>query len=181
MSESYLGQIVMFGGNFAPRNFAFCNGQLMNISQNAALFSLIGTFYGGDGISTFALPDLRSRVSVHEGQGTGLSPYQIGQAAGTPQVTLIGSQMPSHPHSLNATAATATANTVGGNLPAQPTAGSPPEFYAQPVSGKTPPTPVQLAGGVCGNAGGNLPHDNLMPSLCISFLIATAGLYPSRN
>ncbi|MDR3527381.1 MAG: tail fiber protein [Rhizomicrobium sp.] len=180
MSNSYLGQIVMFGGNFAPQNFAFCNGQLLSISQNTALFSLLGTTYGGDGIQTFALPDLRSRLPIHEGQGTGLSLYTIGQNGGVPSVTLQTGQIPSHNHSLNATTANASANVVNGNVPAQPTTGTPPIFYAQAASGVSP-TVVALAGGVCGQAGQNLPHDNMMPSLCITFLIATAGPFPVRN
>lgn len=180
MSESYLGQIVMFGGNFAPKNFAFCNGQLLGISQNTALYSLIGTYYGGDGVQTFALPDLRSRLPIHEGQGPSLSLYTIGQNSGTPNVTLLTGQIPSHNHSLNATVATATTNIVNGNLPAQPTTGTPPIFYAQTAGGVSPTT-VTLAANACGQAGQNLPHDNLMPSLCITFLIATAGPYPVRN
>ena len=181
MSESYLGQIVMFSGNFAPQNFAFCNGQLLSIAQNTALFSLIGTYYGGNGTQTFALPDLRCRLPIHEGQGTNLSLYTVGENGGVPSVTLLTGQIPSHNHTLNATTANATQNIINPYLPAQPTAGTKPEFYCNSVSGKTPPTPVALANGTCGPAGQTLSHDNQMPSLCITFLIATAGPFPVRN
>ncbi|MDQ6777385.1 MAG: tail fiber protein, partial [Actinomycetota bacterium] len=102
MSEPFLGEVRTFGFNFAPRGWAFCNGQLLPISQNTALFSLLGTQYGGDGIQTFALPDLRGRVGIHQGSGPGLSPYAIGQTGGTETVTLTSNEMPAHNHSVNA-------------------------------------------------------------------------------
>src|ERR1700736_4946531 len=98
MPNPYIGQISMFGGSFAPVNYAFCNGQLLDIANNNALFSLLGTTYGGDGVTTFGLPDLRCRLPVHQGTGQGLSPYVLGQAAGNENVTLLTSQMPSHNH-----------------------------------------------------------------------------------
>src|ERR1700755_2648639 len=102
MAEPFLGQIQQFGFNFAPRGWAFCNGQLMSIAQNSALFSLLGTMYGGDGVTTFGLPDMRGRASLHFGQGNGLSNYTQGQQAGVESVTLITAQMPMHNHTLNA-------------------------------------------------------------------------------
>jgi microcystin-dependent protein len=183
MSDYFLGQIVMFGGNFAPRGYAFCNGQLLPISQNTALFSLLGTTYGGDGRTTFALPDLRSRLPVDWGQGPGLSNYALGQTGGSETVTIDVTTMPSHNHTFNATVATATANTIANNLlPAQPTeALGTPQFYGNDVAGQPPITPVALNPNVCGRTGGGQSHSNLMPSLCITFIIALQGIFPSRN
>ena len=185
MSNVFLGQIVMFGGNFAPKGFAFCNGQLLSINQNQALFSLLGTTYGGDGISTFALPNLQSRLPVHVGHGPGLSNYNLGQTGGSPTVTLNVATMPAHNHILSATQATATSNTIGNTLlPAQPTealGSSKPSFYANDVQGQPPVTPTPLNAASCSSAGGSQPHTNLMPSLCITFVIALQGIFPSRN
>ena len=182
MSNCFLGQISMFGGNFAPRNWAFCNGQLLSIAQNTALFSLLGTTYGGDGITTFALPDLRSRLPLDWGQGPGLSNYQLGQAAGSQSVTLNVTQMPAHIHMLIATTATANATAVGNTvIPGAAAGDSAPLFYAAQQQGLPPPAPVPLDPGACGLAGGNQAHNNLMPSLCITFIIALQGIFPSRN
>ena len=182
MTNTFLGQIMMFGGNFAPRNYAFCNGQLMSIAQNAALFSLLGTTYGGDGISTFALANLQSRLPVHQGQGPGLSNYALGQTGGTTTVTIVPNSMPTHSHSLNATQTNATAPSIANNLlPGTPTAGATPEFYAANIQGQPPLVPHVMAAATVGNAGGSQPHSNLMPSLCITFTIALSGIFPSRN
>jgi len=182
MSQPFVGQIDMFGGNFAPKGFAFCNGQLLSITQNQALFSLIGTYYGGNGVSTFALPDLQSRLPIHEGQGPGLSNYVLGQPGGATQVTLTLSQIPQHLHMLNAAPVAANATTIAGNVvPATATGGNAPLFYAHPISGQPAPTPHAMAPGVCGMAGQSQPHSNLMPSLCITFLIALQGVFPSRG
>jgi microcystin-dependent protein len=172
----------MFGGNYAPRFFAFCNGQTLAIAQNQALFALLGTTYGGNGVSTFNLPNLQSQLSIHQGQGTGLSNYALGQNGGDYTVTLTSQQMPNHSHPLNATTANATAIQIAGNLlPGQPTTGSRPEFYAAPVQGKPSLIPHTMASNVCGLTGGNQPHTNMMPSLCVSFVIALQGIFPSRN
>jgi microcystin-dependent protein len=182
MTNVFLGQIDMFGGNFAPRGFAFCNGQLMSINQNAALFSLLGTTYGGDGINTFALPNLQSRLPVHQGQGAGLSNYQLGETGGSQNVTIDSTTMPSHNHVLNATQTMATSASIANNLlPGQPSAGNPPEFYAAPAQGQPALTPHPMYPASCSPAGGSLPHSNLMPSLCITFIIALMGIFPSRN
>jgi microcystin-dependent protein len=178
----FVGQIMMFAGNYAPNGYAFCNGQTIGISQNQALFALIGTTYGGNGTTTFQLPNFQSRLPVGQGTRAGLSPYILGQAAGTPQVTLGLPTMPSHTHTLNATQTSANATAIGSSvLPGKPTAAAATEFYAFPVSGQPALTFLTLAGGVVGVAGNNQPHTNLMPSLCITFVIALVGLFPSRS
>ena len=178
MSTPFVAQITMFGGNFAPRQFAYCNGQPMGIAQNQALFSLIGTTYGGDGITTFNLPNMISRVPVHFGTGTGLSNYALGQTGGVDNVTITSDMMPSHTHSLNAAKVNATTNTITStSLPAQPTVGTP-YFYA---SGTTGLTPHNMAPGAVVPAGSSFPHSNMMPSLCVTFIIALQGIFPSRN
>lgn len=182
MSEVYIGQIVMFAGNFAPRGFAACNGQLLSIAQNQALFSLLGTTYGGDGTSTFGLPNLQSRLALHYGQGPGQPNYNLGQAAGSPTVTLTQSTTPNHTHTLVASLGNANTISVGsGVVPA--TANGDPNvlLYAAQVSGQPVLTPVAMAPGVCAPIGGSQPHTNLMPSLCITFIIALQGIFPSRN
>ena len=181
MSNAFLGQISMFGGNFAPRGWAFCNGQPMSIAQNDALFTLIGTTYGGDGVTTFNLPNLESRLPVHFGQGTGLSSYAVGQSSGTPQVTLNVNQMPAHNHFLNAGTSAATSIAVGSTvIPGNANGDSSPLFYWTPQSGQQIET-FTMAPQACSQAGGSQPHSNLMPSLCITFIIALQGIFPSRN
>jgi len=182
MSEAYLGQITMFAGNFAPKGTAFCNGQILSINQNQALFALLGTQYGGNGTTTFALPDLRSRLTVHQGQGPGLSPYVIGQLGGTETVTLTQSTIPAHTHLFNATTANASATAISAaTLPAKPT-GSSGAFYAVSQGAPNPAlVPQTLAAFSCGLTGGSQPHSNLMPSLCITFVISLVGVFPSRN
>jgi microcystin-dependent protein len=181
MAQPYLSQIMMFGGNFAPKNWALCNGQLLAINQYAALFSLLGTMYGGDGTTTFALPNLQSMLPVHVGQGPGLSNYVQGQTSGSPTVTLNQNTTPPHSHFLMASTANATSATIANNLPGTPTvAGA--EFYAANGAPPLPPlVPEALASATCSTMGGNQPHTNLMPSLCISFCIALVGVYPTRN
>jgi len=179
MSNNFIGEIRMFGGNFAIQNWAFCNGQLMNISQNTALFSLIGTTYGGNGIQTFGLPDLRGRIPVGQGQGQGLSNRTIGESSGSESVTLGTNQIPLHSHTFNATADNATlANVAANALPATPTVANA-RFYAVP--GTNPNIQDQLAPTVVGVSGGSQAHNNIMPSLCLTFIIALTGIYPSRN
>ncbi|SRR5579871_1312879 len=184
MASPYLSQILMFGGNFAPKNYAFCNGQLLAINQNAALFSLLGTTYGGNGTTNFALPNLQSSLPPSFGQGPGLSGYNLGQVGGSPNVTLTQATVPSHQHfmmastSSSATTSSAISNTV---LPGTPS-GSGADLYANPPSpGQPALIPHVLAAGVCSTVGNNQSHSNLMPSLCISFCIALVGIFPSRN
>jgi microcystin-dependent protein len=179
MSDYFIGEIRMFGGNFAIQNWAFCNGQIMNISQNQALFALIGTTYGGNGVQTFGLPDLRGRIPVGQGQGPGLSSYAMGQMSGSEQVTVQLNQMPMHSHPFSVTADAATIATVGSTvLPAKPTVTN---GLLYTITGAAPNTPEPLAPTVVGMTGGNLPHDNIMPSLCLTFIIALTGIFPSRN
>jgi microcystin-dependent protein len=182
MSNVFIGQITMFGGNFAPRGFAFCNGQLLPIAQNQALFALLGTVYGGNGQTTFALPNLQSRVPIHVGQGPGLSPYVLGQVGGAPSVTLDQTSIPSHMHALNATQADASSGPITSTvIPGTPTGGTTPDFYAAQGQGQHPLTQHPMAPGACGKSGGSQPHTNLMPSLCITFVIALQGIFPSRT
>ncbi len=186
MSNAFLGQITMFGGNYAPRGTALCNGQILSIAQNTALFSLLGTTYGGNGINTFALPNLQSQLPLHYGQGPGLSPYNLGQTGGASTVTLTAATSPTHIHTLSATQTVATTATIGTSvLPGQPTvatAPAQPAFYA--FQGAPPlPTlvPHPMAPAACSTVGGSQAHNNLMPSLCITFVIFLQGIFPSRN
>ena len=179
MSENFIGEIRMFGGNYAPRDWAFCNGQMMSIAQYSALFTLIGTTYGGDGQTTFALPDLRSRLAVGEGTGPALTPRQIGQVGGSETVTLSQAQMPAHNHMVIAT--TAAGNLTGPGATAVLAAPAGTGSFLYVVPGAVPITTVALSPTSVGTDGGNQPHDNHMPSLCVSFIIALSGIFPSRN
>jgi microcystin-dependent protein len=176
MASPFIAEISLFAGNFAPRGWAFCDGQIIAISQNTALFSLLGTTYGGDGKSTFALPDLQGRLPIHAGQGPGLSPRDLGEKTGSETITLAPTQMPAHTHAVTTSAGGAadSANPFG-RYPAVPAAGTP---YSSVTGAKMAPDsgPTTLA-----PSGGSQPHNNLMPSLCINFIIATQGVYPSRN
>jgi microcystin-dependent protein len=173
MSDPYIGEIRMFGGNYAPVGWAFCDGRLLAISQNDALFNLIGTTYGGDGQSTFALPDLRGRLPIHQGQGPGITQnYVIGQLAGIETVTLTTAQIPLHNHTFAASAATATNPSPSGNVVAtSPTI----EMYVLDVAGP------QLVATAVQGTGNNVPHDNMMPYLTISYIISLQGIYPSQS
>lgn len=168
MSSPYIGEIRMFGGNFAPLNWAFCNGQVMAIADNDALFSLIGTTFGGDGVTTFSLPDLRCRLPLHQGNNQG-APFIIGQTGGEETHTLNLQQLPSHSHAVSAKT-TATSNSPSGNLYA---GGGVAAFKAAPGS-------FMNGGVVVANAGGQ-PHENMMPFLAVSFIIALFGVYPSQS
>jgi microcystin-dependent protein len=171
MSDPFLGEIRMFGFNFAPYGWAMCNGQLLPISQNTALFSLLGTTYGGDGQTTFQLPNLQSRVAIHQGQGSGLSLYDIGQASGSETVTLTQNQMPQHSHSVSASSAPGTSGRPASAVPARSTG----EVYAGSSDGTT------MSPSMIGNAGGSQPHTNIQPYLTLNFCIALQGIFPSRN
>jgi len=173
MSDPFIGEIRMFAGNFAPNGWAFCWGQLQSISENDALFALIGTTYGGDGQTTFALPDLRGRIPVGQGQGPGLSNRIVGQQHGTEDVTLLSSQMPAHTHTLLASGTAATASSpAGAVLAAQ-------SMDAVFISG-TAPTAAMRADLVAPD-GGNQAHDNMAPYLCLNFIIALFGIFPSQS
>jgi len=183
MTTPYLGEIKMFGGNFAPRGYAMCNGQLMSIAQNTALFSLLGTTYGGNGVQTFALPNMQGRLPMNQGTGPGLTPRVIGEMSGTESVTLLSTQMPIHNHAFNATSDTGILTGPSEKaLPAAPVNPSPPPpatFYVVP--GTSTMNVVPMAATSVGLDGGNLPHENRMPFLCVNFIIAVEGIFPSRN
>ncbi len=172
MSEPFVGEIRMFGFSFAPLGWALCNGQLLPISQNTALFSLLGTTYGGDGRTTFALPDMRSRVPVCQGQGAGLSSYAEGQAGGAETVTLAAAQMPGHTHSVKASSSAAASDQPGGRALARSYSG----IYAAEPDATTVMNPTML-----GDAGGSEPHANIQPYLTVNFCIALTGIFPSRS
>jgi len=170
--DSYIGEIRMFGGNFAPNGWAFCDGMLYQIAGNEALFSLIGTSYGGDGQQTFALPDLRSRVPMHMGTSNSGSAYGIGQKGGVETVTLTTAQMPSHSHAFLVTTAVGTDVNPGGDLLAN-SQGPSPYIEEDPD--------VNLSPGMLSPVGGSQPHDNRQPYLGINFIIALTGIYPPRQ
>jgi microcystin-dependent protein len=179
MSQPYIGEIRMAGFNFAPVGWALCNGQLLAISQNPALFDLIGTIYGGDGQNTFALPDLQGRIPINQGQGQGLSPYVIGQLAGSEAVALVPAQLPQHGHSLQANGdAASSANPTGdylarARIPSIPSGGVP--VYA-PASAA-----AAMSGATIAPSGASQPHDNMMPFQCVNFIIALFGVFPTQN
>jgi microcystin-dependent protein len=172
MSEPLIGEIRMFAGNFAPRGWAFCNGQLIAISQNTALFSLLGTTYGGDGRTTFALPDLRGRVPLHAGNGPGLSNYPLGQRGGVEQVALSIEQMPNHSHTLMAASVPADALS-----PADRTLATPEET---PIYSASEPN-VVLAKTAIAPTGSSQPHENRPPYLTVNYIIALFGIFPTRS
>ena len=173
MGEPYIGEIRMFGGSFAPAGWAFCNGALMPISENDALFTLIGTTYGGDGQETFALPDLQGRVPIHAGQGPGISQnYQLGEKGGVESVTLTTQQIPVHTHAFMASTAAANGNSPQNQILAQSTQRA---IYYEAT------TTTNLAANALGSAGGSQPHDNLAPYQCISFIISLFGVFPPQS
>ena len=178
MSTPFIGQITAFAGNFAPRGWALCNGQTLSIQQNAALFSILGTTYGGNGTTTFQLPNLQGRVIIHPGSSPGLSTYVLGEVGGSENVTLLQNQMPIHTHTVTAQGAGGNAVSPANAFPAQDGSGKP----AIPIYATGNPTPnVTMAPNVIGTAGGSVPVEVLNPYLCINFIIALEGTFPSRN
>jgi microcystin-dependent protein len=176
--EGYLAEIRMFAGNFAPRGWAFCQGQILSIAQNTALFALLGTTYGGNGQTTFALPDFRGRVAVGTGQGPGLSNIDLGEVAGSPYITLLASNMPAHTHALNASVNGPTDNTASGNLLASQSrsnGGTMPNVYA------TNSSPVAMGNLAIGISGGSQPFSIMQPYLGMNYIICLEGIFPSRN
>lgn len=173
MSQPFVGEIRMFGGNFAPAGWAFCNGDLMAVSQNDALFSLIGTIYGGDGETTFALPDLRGRVPLHAGVGPGLTPRQLGARGGAEEVTLSNAQLPAHDHGpMQFSSGPGLSTSPGGQVP-----GNSPSVDLWIEDAQT----TSLDPGSIGISGGSQPHQNRMPFLCVNFIISLFGIYPSTS
>ena len=176
--EPYIGEIKMFAGTFAPSGWQLCNGQLLSISQNTALFSLLGTTYGGNGTTTFALPDLRGRAPIHQGQGNGLSNYVLGEVIGTENVTLSQQQMPVHTHNVRAVSAPADQAVPTNFYPSaiiDPTTGSSTNSYSDATAD------VSMNPGTITPAGGSLPVNIIQPILAVNFIIALTGVYPSRN
>lgn len=173
--DAYLGEIKMFAGNFAPLGWQLCNGQILSIAQNTALFSILGTTYGGNGTTTFALPNLQGRVPIHWGNGAGLSPYVIGQAGGTENVTLLAGQIAPHTHAVNIDPNASGKNTPAGNFLGTVGPSAQDKVYSSGPGGGT-----MNANAIAPNAGGQ-PHANIQPYLCITFIIALQGIFPSRN
>ena len=177
MSDPFYGEIRMFGGNFAPRNWAFCSGELLSVAQNNALFSLLGTSYGGDGRTNFGLPDMRGRLPVNQGQGPGLSPYPLGYKPGVENVILSINELPAHTHNLQASADGATSSNPGNDVLASHTDGDFP--YTDPPSDQSRYQTMNSE--TVASTGENRSHTNMMPYQCVSFIICLLGLYPSRN
>lgn len=182
MSEPFIGEIRAFGFNFAPRGWALCDGQLLSIASNTALFSLLGTIYGGDGRTTFALPDLRGRAMLHFGQGPGLSPAIIGERAGAETTSLSINNMPAHNHVITATAkcraSAGNANTAAGNLWSNDAGVSSATYSNQPANGTMNASAIEAQSQ---NTGANQPFNNMQPYLVCNYCIALQGLYPSRS
>ncbi|MBL9133493.1 MAG: phage tail protein [Verrucomicrobiaceae bacterium] len=173
MGTPYVGEIRIFAGNFAPAGWQFCDGTLLPISENETLFNLIGTTYGGDGQNTFAVPDLRGRLPIHQGQGPGLSTNRvIGETGGVEEVTLSINQIPSHTHPM-----LASNNTAGGTSPAGMVFGAGTEVTVTAFGSDAPLTTLSPA--AVTSVGGSQPHENLQPYLCVNFIISLFGIYPS--
>jgi microcystin-dependent protein len=180
MSQPFVAQITMFAFNFAPKGWAQCLGQLLPISQNTALFSLLGTNFGGDGKATFGLPNLQGLAAVNAGQGAGLSTYFIGETAGAQNVTLLQTELPSHPHTLMATTNQGTTASASGNQLAKAFGGSKQASYTGNYLSTTAPA-TQLSALALTQSGGSLPHDNMQPYLALNFCIAMQGVFPPRG
>jgi microcystin-dependent protein len=172
MSSPFVAEIRIFAGNFAPTGWAQCNGQLLPISQNTALFSLLGTFYGGDGKSTFALPDLQGCSPMHQGQGPGLTDRFLGEAGGSETITLLESEMPGHTHAANATPGLAAARDPSNAALARSRNG----YAYAPAASLVPMSPLAM-----GVAGSSFPHNNRQPALVLNFIIAMQGVFPPRS
>ena len=171
--DPFIGQIVMFGGNFAPRGWALCDGQLLSIASDSALFSILGTTYGGDGRTTFGLPELRGRFAMHPGQGPGLTNRTLGQKSGTETVTLSETQIPSHTHQARAFNANGTQPLPAGHIWAQESEDA--RVYSDQAAD------ANLATAAIQNTGGGQAHNNVQPFQCVNFIIALVGVFPSRN
>ena len=172
MSEPFIGEIRMFAGTFAPRGWAFCDGQLLAVSQNDALFSLYGTLYGGDGRTTFGLPDMRGRIPVHQGTGPGLSQRRLGAKGGSETVTLTTNQMPSHTHIMQANTQVGDSGDPAGRLLAEVVGF---RLYRED------PQDVSFNANAITSTGGSRSHTNMMPTLCVNFIVALIGIFPSRT
>jgi microcystin-dependent protein len=179
MAADFVGAVKLISWNFASRGYAFCNGQLLPINQNQALFSLLGTTFGGNGQTNFALPNLQGSVPVGMGSGAGLTPRVIGQTGGSPSVTLLASNTPPHIHALNATTATTTGTVPGTGVLTGSLSASDGPFYTAP--GQAGFTVVAMNDAAVNSKGGREPHNNIQPSMVINYMIALQGVFPSRN
>ena len=177
MSNQFVAEVRIFPFNFAPVGWAMCDGQILPISQNTALFSLLGTTYGGDGKTNFALPNLQGRVPMFYGQGPGLSSHVIGEAAGEPTVTLLATQLPTHNHAAIGDSSIGTSTSPANNLPAVPLVN--PRLLHQMYTNSA--SNVSMLAGNALSAGGGLPHNNNQPYLVLNFCIALQGVFPSRS
>lgn len=175
MADPFVAEIRIFPFNFAPRGWAWCDGQLLPLSQNTALFSLLGTTYGGNGKSNFALPDLQGRAPMHPGQGPGLSLHDLGETGGSETVTLLESEIPSHSHAMQGTAGNANQNSPGTLLLGRPFGGG--SMYKPPAGASI----VQMSPQALAPAGGDAPHNNMQPFLTFYFAIALQGVFPPRG
>ncbi len=176
MSDQYIAEIRIFGCNYAPYGWAFCQGQLLQIRQNTALFSILGTYYGGDGINTFGLPNLQARIPVHQGQASSGNYYNIGDTGGQPQVALLTTMVPAHTHAFQASSRDANLNTPSAQTAL---ARSTPSFIYKTPTGA--PVLQPLAPGTITVAGNGIPHNNMMPYMALNFCIALQGIFPSRG
>ncbi len=174
MSDPFVAEIRIFAGNFAPTGWAFCNGQILPISQNTALFSLLGTTYGGNGTSNFALPNLQGRAPMHWGQGPGLSARDLGETGGQPDVSLIPSELPAHTHAANCDSAAGSQTSPAGNAWGGSARGRPAIYSSSAPDVAMSPLSVYVA-------GSSLPHNNMQPYLALNFIIALQGVFPSRS
>jgi microcystin-dependent protein len=175
MSQPFIGQVIAVGFNFAPVGWALCNGQLLSISEYQALYTLIGTTYGGDGVNTFGLPNLQGHAALSQGTGAGLPTYVLGEVSGSESVTLTASQIGNHPHTLNASAQTGGTTTPGSTV----ALGQNPQPAVNAYSTSAPTT--SLAQSSIGPSGGSQPHENRQPYLTINYIIALYGVYPSQG
>lgn len=176
--DQYLGEIRMFAGNFAPYGWALCNGQLLAISQNTALFSILGTTYGGNGTSTFGLPNLQGTVPIQQGQGRGLTNYVLGEIGGTPNYTLLSTEMPMHNHTIQALTTSGDQPNPSGMVLANSTT---PDLTGVPVYVNNAVPNTSLNAMAISIAGSTLPHNNMQPYLCVTYIIALQGVFPTRN
>jgi microcystin-dependent protein len=177
MTDQYLGEIRIFGFNFAPTGWATCDGQILSIQQNTALFSLLGTNFGGNGTSNFGLPNFQGNTGVHQGQGAGLSQYFVGEQTGSPQVTLLANQLPSHTHTINTLNAGLSSQLLHAPTNAAYLGTSTPDKIYFQVN----PTQTMAPQAIGPSAGGSNPHENRQPYLVLIFCIALQGAYPARN
>lgn len=173
MADPFVAEIRIFPFNFAPQGWAFCNGQLLPLSQNTALFSLLGTTYGGNGLSNFALPDMQGRAPMHPGQGPGLSLHDLGEEGGVETLTLLTSEIPAHTHGLGSATDPGDTNTPQGNALTRSSGASIYNAATSPLVAMNP--------GAIGVAGGSLPHNNMQPYLTVNFCIAMQGVFPPRS